>query len=245
MDKGDKILLEILLALIIICSIILTIRILSDKRYDPQLYDEIYKEYYESFGDSIEENMEDDETDKINVGDANAENVINTENNNQSIVNNENIKNNTIQTNNNRQAISTTTSLSNKKMDRVVAHIMIPKIQIFYPVLKETTDEYLKIAPCKYWGGEPNEIGNFSIIGHNYKNTQFFSKINTLENGDRVILEAKNGSKISYKVFDKFEVSNNDFSCTEATTNGTTDLTLITCTNKNSKMHVIKCRANI
>ena len=127
---------------------------------------------------------------------------------------------------------------------RVIASIVIPKIKIYYPVIAETSDEYLKIAPCKYWGGEPNEVGNLSIIGHNYKNTEFFSNINTLENGDKVILNSKTGSSLTYTVFDKYDVANNDFSCTNPTTDGTIDLTLITCTNKNSRMYVIKCRAN-
>jgi len=103
----------------------------------------------------------------------------------------------------------------------------------------------LKIAPCKLWGGEPNQVGNLSIIGHNYKNTQFFSKLNTLEIGDIVILQSISGSKLTYKVYDMFEVKNDDFACTEQSTDGTIELTLITCTNSKSKRYVVKCRADV
>ena len=65
-----------------------------------------------------------------------------------------------------------------------IATINIPKIGVNYPILSETTTELLKISPCKFWGADPNKVGNFCIVGHNYRNNLFFSKVPTLEYGD-------------------------------------------------------------
>lgn len=48
-----------------------------------------------------------------------------------------------------------------------------------YPILDGETDSeaeteaLLKISPTKFWGADPNEVGNFCIVGHNYRNTRF------------------------------------------------------------------------
>jgi len=39
----------------------------------------------------------------------------------------------------------------------VSATVNIPSIDCTYPVLDRTTDELLKISPCKFWGCDPNE----------------------------------------------------------------------------------------
>ena len=40
----------------------------------------------------------------------------------------------------------------------VAATINIPSINCTYPILDRTTDELLKISPCKFWGCDPNEV---------------------------------------------------------------------------------------
>jgi len=47
--------------------------------------------------------------------------------------------------------------------------ISIPSININYPILSTTTVELLKIAPCKFWGPNPNEVRKFQ-----YSSTQLF-----------------------------------------------------------------------
>jgi len=39
----------------------------------------------------------------------------------------------------------------------VIGIIDIPKINITYPIISEVSDEFLKIAPCKFYGPELNE----------------------------------------------------------------------------------------
>ena len=127
---------------------------------------------------------------------------------------------------------------------KTVASINIPKINVQYPILDGETDSeaeteaLLKISPTKFWGPEPNEVGNFCVVGHNYRNSKFFSKVLTLENGD--IIEITDSSKrtIQYVVYNKYEVIPEDLSCTTQLTDGKKEITLITCTN-DSKMRVI------
>lgn len=132
---------------------------------------------------------------------------------------------------------------------KTVATISIPKLGINYPVLDgetdsvEETEALLKKSPTKFWGPEPNEVGNFCIVGHNYRNTKFFSKVPTLENGD--IIELKDislGRTIQYKVYNKYQVAPTDVSCTSQLTNGKKEVTLITCTNDSKERVIVKAR---
>ena len=135
---------------------------------------------------------------------------------------------------------------TNNEFDRytTIATINIPKINVQYPILDGETDSeaeteaLLKISPTKFWGADPNEVGNFCIVGHNYRNTRFFSKVPSLENGDIIEITDTSGNTLRYSVYNKYEVIPEDLSCTSQLTNGRKEITLITCTN-DSKMRVI------
>ena len=126
---------------------------------------------------------------------------------------------------------------------RVAGQINIPKIGVNYPIVYETSEEYLKIAPTKLFGPDINEPGNVCIVGHNYKNEQFFSRLSELESNDKINLLDNKGKRVSYFVYDKYEVSETDLSCTNQNTNGEREVTLITCTKKKSNRLVVKCKA--
>ena len=128
---------------------------------------------------------------------------------------------------------------------RVIGKISIPKISMYYPIVYETTEEYLKIAPTKLFGPDINQVGNLCIVGHNYKNEQFFSRIKELEVDDKVYLTTNRGEKLTYLVYDKYEVNENDLSCTSQETNGNIELTLITCATSKKNRLIVKCRAII
>ncbi len=121
--------------------------------------------------------------------------------------------------------------------------VNIPSINVYYPILSTTTTELLKIAPCKFWGPNPNEVGNLCIVGHNYKNAKFFSHVPELQNGDVIEITDLSGKTITYIVYDKYIVDPDDVGCTSQQTNGKKEITLITCTNDNAQRHVIKARA--
>lgn len=63
--------------------------------------------------------------------------------------------------------ISEETSIQSTITDQgnIIGKIVIPKIDINYPIIKETTTEYLKVAPTKYCGPEVNEIRKFGHSG--------------------------------------------------------------------------------
>ena len=126
---------------------------------------------------------------------------------------------------------------------RVAGQINIPKIGVNYPIVYETSEEYLKIAPTKLSGPDINELGNVCIVGHNYNNEQFFSRLSELESNDTINLLNNKGKRVSYLVYDKYEVPETDLSCTDQNTNGEREVTLITCTKKKSNRLVVKCRA--
>lgn len=126
----------------------------------------------------------------------------------------------------------------------VIAIIKIPKINLEYPVIYETTESFMKVAPTKYAGGLPNEIGNLCIIGHNYYDNTQFSNLHKLEIGDVVYLTDVIGKELEYIVFDKYEINETDFSFMEQKNEEAIELTLITCTTNKSKRLIVKCVAN-
>ena len=124
-----------------------------------------------------------------------------------------------------------------------IGRIYIPKINVDYPILSETTTELLKISPCKFWGADPNQVGNFCIVGHNYRNTKFFSKVPTLEYGDIIEITDLSGKTVKYSVYDKHEVDPDNTADTTQLTNGRTEITLITCTNDSKRRVIVKATA--
>jgi len=89
---------------------------------------------------------------------------------------------------------------------------------------------------------KPNEVGNYCIVGHNYRNGKMFGRLNELENNDIVEIEDLTGRKIEYEVYDKFVVDPTDRSCTSQLTKGRKELTLITCTDYGTRRLIVKCR---
>ena len=134
--SGDKKLIYFLVAVIICLSIILLIKIKMTPKYNQKIYEEVYNEYENIFG-------KEDNLHKVN------ENVT------QNI-----IENGVIKEENNTYTTSTGTT-SKIEQGNVIGKIIIPKIDIKYPIIKETTTEYLKVAPTKYCGPEVNEIRKF------------------------------------------------------------------------------------
>ena len=131
---------------------------------------------------------------------------------------------------------------------KIIAKIEIPKINVTYSILQgetgstEETEELLKISPLKFHGCEPNEVGNFCIVGHNYRNSKFFSKVPKLVVGDKVNLTDLTNRTITYEVYDMHTVEPSDTSDTTQLTGGKKELTLITCTDDGKQRVIVRCR---
>lgn len=132
--SGDKKLIYFLIALIIFLAIILLTKIKTTPQYDLELYSEIYDEYEDIFGK---------EDDIHKIDESVTKNII---------------ENNVITNENNTYTTVVETATSNTNKGNVIGKIIIPKIEITYPIVKETTEEYLKVAPTKYCGPDVNEI---------------------------------------------------------------------------------------
>lgn len=70
----------------------------------------------------------------------------------------------------------------------VIGLIEIKKININYPIISSYNNDLLKIAPCRFYGPMPNEVGNLCIAGHNYNSYKFFSRLKDLSNGDIITI---------------------------------------------------------
>lgn len=123
----------------------------------------------------------------------------------------------------------------------ILGVINIPKINSKYPIIAETTDALLKVSVCKFWGSDPNEVGNLCLVGHNYKDSRFFGKVPTLVLGDVVEITDLDGKTLKYEVYDIFTVYPTDTKCTSQLTQGKKEVTLITCTNDGKQRVVVKC----
>lgn len=126
-----------------------------------------------------------------------------------------------------------------------IGKIEIPKINLEYGILNTCTDELLKLSPCYFWGAEPNEVGNFCVVGHNYRNNKFFSKVINLVEGDEIDITDLTGRKLTYTIYDKYVVEPNNKECTSQLTNGLKEVTLITCTNDSSQRVIVKAREKV
>lgn len=136
----------------------------------------------------------------------------------------------------------TVVKLNNSDEANVIGIIKIDKINIEYPILSKTNDDLLKISPCKFFGPDPNKVGNLCIAGHNFDDDRFFSKLYLLNVGDIIKIYAPANVCVSYKIYDMYEIDKKDMSCTSQYTNGKKEITLITCNNLNKKRLVLKAR---
>ena len=131
---------------------------------------------------------------------------------------------------------------SNGKTYNTIGEINIPSIDVHYSILSETSDALLKVSVCKFWGGEPNEVGNLCIAGHNYRNKRFFSKVLNLKEGDIIEIKDLNERTVQYEVYTTYTVDPEDVSCTSQITNGEKRVTLITCTNDSKQRFIVQAR---
>ena len=114
----------------------------------------------------------------------------------------------------------------NKKIkENVIGVLEIPKIKAKYPIIANTTKETLKLSVAAY-AGNINEVGNFVIAGHNYKNGFAFGKLDRIQIGDEIIVGGER-----YTVFDIFIVSADEIGeVISQATNNQRWVTLFTCT---------------
>ncbi len=120
--------------------------------------------------------------------------------------------------------------------------IEVPKIEIKYPILETTNDDSMKISITKFFGPNVNDIGNFTMAGHNNRDGTMFGKTKRLEIGDIIKMTDLKNHTVDYEIFKIYSTDPNDVSIVESVEEGTREITLITCTNGHRNRLIIKAR---
>lgn len=128
------------------------------------------------------------------------------------------------------------------KDDDILGNIIIPKLTINYPFFYGSNDDLLKISPCRVSGKMPNIKSNLCILGHNYNDDRFFSKISQLNIGDKIIIEDLKKNSYIYTVYENFEVDENDVYYYIDNYKYDYNLLLVTCNNFNKKRILINAK---
>ena len=121
----------------------------------------------------------------------------------------------------------------------VAGTIRIPKTNVSYPVLEDLSKSALENSVVLIYGAGLNQVGNTVIIGHNYRNGQFFSNNKKLNADDKIYIKDNDGHEKAYTIYSKFETTPEDTSFYQRDTNGKAEITLSTCTDDSSARLII------
>lgn len=127
----------------------------------------------------------------------------------------------------------------------VIGTIEIPKINLSYPILKEASTSAIEVAVAMLYGVGPNQPGNTLIIGHNYRNGQFFANNKNLSKGDKIYITDSTGKRLTYTIYDKFETTTEDTEFITRNTNGAREISLQTCTDDGSMRLIILAKCDL
>lgn len=125
---------------------------------------------------------------------------------------------------------------------KVTANLQIEKLKIDTCVLEDYTKNAMEVCVTKFFGPNPNEVGNFCITGHNYITKNMFGYLYTLKNGDVLTLTDNENGTVKYKIYDKYKVRPSQTYGLSQRTNGKREVTLITCCNYSNERLIIKAR---
>ena len=138
----------------------------------------------------------------------------------------------------------------------VKGSINIPKTNCNYPVLEKVTVDSLKksIAILDIVANpelnrtvkDLNVPGtNAFILGHNYRNGQFFSNNDKLAVGDKIKITDQTGTTVTYTIYNMFYTTSDDVSFMERDIDvNTREITLQTCNNDSSERLIILAKDN-
>ena len=100
----------------------------------------------------------------------------------------------------------------------------------------------MKVSVTKFWGPKVNEIGNYTIAGHNNRDGTMFGKTKRLKTGDVIKMTGLDNQTIEYKIFDIYSIDPNNVSIVNSVDPSTREVTLITCTKGHKNRLITKAR---
>ena len=124
----------------------------------------------------------------------------------------------------------------------MVGTIEIPSIDLKYPVLENASKSAIEVAVAVYDGVGLNQVGNTTIVGHNYRNGTFFSNLKKVTIGDKVYITDESGKKMTYIVYNTVITTPEDSSFLERDTEGKREITLDTCTDDTQSRLLVLAR---
>ena len=124
----------------------------------------------------------------------------------------------------------------------VCAKLEIPSISLVTNVLKNYSTSALNVSVTKFWGVDPNQIGNFCVAGHNFKNKNMFRNLKKLIVGDKLFVTDEKIGKVEYEIFDIYKVFPEDTSCLIPFVAEEREVTLITCTTDSKQRIIVKAK---
>lgn len=180
------------------------------------------------------ENLQEEVTNK------NSDNEVNVDTNTGLIEVEENvlIDSNTINSTNSNN----TTSMKLYKGFPMVGTIEIPAINLEYPVLESASKSAIDVSVAIYDGPGLNEVGNTTIVGHNYRDGRFFSNNKKLVEGDKVYITDLRGNKVEYVIYRAYTTTPEDSTYLDRDTEGKREISLITCTDDTQSRLIIWAR---
>lgn len=126
---------------------------------------------------------------------------------------------------------------------KVAGKLEMPTINIRYPILDTITDaNAIEISVGILYGPGINQIGNTTIIGHNYNNGLFFGKNKNLQIGQKIYITDMQGQKLEYTIFDKYYTPESDTSYITRQTDGKIEVSLVTCDTTGANRLVVCAR---
>ena len=123
--------------------------------------------------------------------------------------------------------------------------IKIPKTGIEYPILSQVTPRSLELAVAILYGPGLNEVGNTIILGHNYRNSLFFSDNDKLSNGDKILITDQSGETVTYEIYKIYQAGENDSDYMTRDTENRREISLSTCTDDSKARIVIWAKEKV
>lgn len=218
--------LTIILILIII-AIIAIIGFLGFKYYETYITKTEAEKFVETWGEDSENNQIDDNTTLLPPSDGE-------------------IEFEGVEGGNNTGGSSSDGNIKKYKGYVVSGTIEIPKTNLKCPIIAQSDYSLtaLETSVVEIYGPGLNQQGNTTISGHNYRNGLFFSNNKKLNIGDKIYITDLTGKKLTYTIYNKFEVDDNDADYMTRDTQGAIEISLTTCTDDSKARLIILARAD-
>lgn len=123
--------------------------------------------------------------------------------------------------------------------------IEIPATNLKCPIIaqSEYSKSALETSVVEIYGNL-NQVGNTTIVGHNYRNGLFFSNNKKLNIGDKIYITDLEGKRLSYTIYNKYEGSDTESDYMTRDTQGAIEVSLSTCTDDSKARLIIWAKAD-